>query len=150
MRREFEMSIDGGTSVLPWASDQTDSTGYFCLREQVHEGPTLKVQDGRCFTSDDSDENEDGKKVDQKVYRGMIGSLLYLTAMRPDIQFVVCALVFRHLRGSHTAVKRILRYVKFTPEFGLCYSVDSSFSLLSFSDYDHAGCRLDRKSTSGT
>ncbi|WVZ80531.1 hypothetical protein U9M48_028000 [Paspalum notatum var. saurae] len=50
-------------------------------------------------------------------------------------------------RESHrTAVKRILRF----PEFGLWYSADSSLSVLGFSDSDHAGCRLDRKSTSGT
>ncbi|WVZ63671.1 hypothetical protein U9M48_013285 [Paspalum notatum var. saurae] len=75
----------------------------------------------------------------------MIGSLLYLTAMRPDIQFVAST------RESHrTAVKWILKYIKFTPEFGLWYSTDSSLSLLGFSDLDHAGCRIDRKSTSGT
>ncbi|WVZ58621.1 hypothetical protein U9M48_008873, partial [Paspalum notatum var. saurae] len=40
--------------------------------------------------------------------------------------------------------------IKFTPEDGLWYSADSSLSLLGFSDSDHAGCRIDRKSTSGT
>ncbi|WVZ85052.1 LOW QUALITY PROTEIN: hypothetical protein U9M48_032014 [Paspalum notatum var. saurae] len=95
------------------------------------------------------DADEDGKEVDPKVYRGMIGSLLYLTATRLDIQFAVCALIFRRLQGR-TAVKRILRYIKFTPEFGFWYSADSTLSLLGFSDSDHAGCRLDRKSTSGT
>ncbi|WVZ80395.1 LOW QUALITY PROTEIN: hypothetical protein U9M48_027869 [Paspalum notatum var. saurae] len=89
-------------------------------------------------TSTALDADEDGKEVDQKVYRWMIGSLLYLTAMRPDIQFDASP------RESHrTAVKRILRYIKFTPEF------DSSLSLLGFSDSDHAGCQIDRKSTSG-
>ncbi|WVZ90081.1 hypothetical protein U9M48_036412 [Paspalum notatum var. saurae] len=73
----------------------------------------------------------------------MIGSLLYLTATRPDIQFAVC-LCARYQaspRTSHRqAVKRIFRYLKFTPELGIWYS----------SDTDHAGCRIDRKSTSGT
>ncbi|WVZ57848.1 LOW QUALITY PROTEIN: hypothetical protein U9M48_008185 [Paspalum notatum var. saurae] len=102
-------------------------------------------------TSTALDADEDGKEVDQKVYRGMIGSLLYLTATRTDIQFAVCVLVFKRPRGRHcTAVKRILRYIKFTPEFGLWYSADSSLSLLGFLDSDHAGCRIDRKSTSGT
>ncbi|WVZ97403.1 hypothetical protein U9M48_042943 [Paspalum notatum var. saurae] len=54
-------------------------------------------------------------------------------------------------RESHrTAVRRILRHIKFTLEFGLWYSADSSLSLLGFSDSDHAGCRIDRKSTFGT
>ncbi|WVZ88526.1 hypothetical protein U9M48_035043 [Paspalum notatum var. saurae] len=104
-------------------------------------------------TSTALDTDEDGKKVDQKVYRGMIGSLLYLTATRPDIQFAVglCAHFQASSRESHgTAVKRILRYIKFTPEFGLWYSTDSSLSLLGFLDSDHTGCRIDRKSTSGT
>ncbi|WVZ83014.1 hypothetical protein U9M48_030204 [Paspalum notatum var. saurae] len=103
-------------------------------------------------TSTALDTDEDGKEVDQKVYRGMIGSLLYLTATRPDIQFAVglCARFQASPRQSHrTAVKRILRYVKFTPKFGIWYSADSSLSLLGFSDSDHARCRLDRKSTSG-
>ncbi|WVZ96696.1 hypothetical protein U9M48_042300 [Paspalum notatum var. saurae] len=99
------------------------------------------------------DADKYGKEVDQKVYRGMIGSLLYLTATRLDIQFAVglCARFQASPRESHcTAMKRILRYIKFTPEFGLWYTADSTLSLLGFLDSDHAGCRLDRKSTSGT
>ncbi|WVZ64308.1 hypothetical protein U9M48_013848 [Paspalum notatum var. saurae] len=83
----------------------------------------------------------------------MIGSLLYLTATRPDIQFAVC-LCARYQaspRTSHRqAVKRIFRYLEFTPELGLWYSSGSSLSLRGFSDADHAGYRIDRKSTSGT
>ena len=41
-------------------------------------------------TSTKLDADEAGKAIDQKTYRGMIGSLLYLTANRPDIQFSVC------------------------------------------------------------
>ncbi|WVZ63459.1 hypothetical protein U9M48_013090 [Paspalum notatum var. saurae] len=83
----------------------------------------------------------------------MIGSLLYLTATRPDIQFAVC-LCARYKASPrtshHQAVKRIFRYLKFTPGLGLWYSSGSSLSLRGFSDADHAGCRIDRKSTSGT
>ncbi|WVZ76672.1 hypothetical protein U9M48_024626, partial [Paspalum notatum var. saurae] len=83
----------------------------------------------------------------------MIGSLLYLTATRPDIQFAVC-LCARYQASPrtshHQAVKRIFRYLKFTPELGLWYSSGSSLSLRGFSDADHAGCQIDRKSTSGT
>ncbi|WVZ75113.1 hypothetical protein U9M48_023201 [Paspalum notatum var. saurae] len=99
------------------------------------------------------DADEDGEAVDQKEFRGMIGSLLYLTATRPDIQFAVC-LCARYQaspRTSHRqAVKRIFRYLKFTPKLGLWYSSGSSLFLRGFSDADHAGCRIDRKSTSGT
>ncbi|WVZ85224.1 hypothetical protein U9M48_032172, partial [Paspalum notatum var. saurae] len=77
----------------------------------------------------------------------------YPTATRPDIRFAVC-LCARYQaspRTSHRqAVKRIFRYPKFTPELGLWYSSCSSLFLRGFSDADHAGCRIDRKSTSGT
>ncbi|WVZ75852.1 hypothetical protein U9M48_023876 [Paspalum notatum var. saurae] len=83
----------------------------------------------------------------------MIGPLLFLTATRPDIQFAVylCARYQAFPRTSHRqAVKRIFRYLKFTPKLGLWYSSGSSLSLRGFSDADHAGCRIDRKSTSST
>jgi hypothetical protein len=91
--------------------------------------------------------------VDQKEYRSIIGSLLYLTVTRPDIQFVVClcACFQASPRTSRRqVVKRIFRYLRYTPELGLWYSTSSSLSLLSFSDADFAGCRFDRKLTSGT
>jgi hypothetical protein len=99
------------------------------------------------------DADEEGEPVDQKEYRSMIGTLLYLTATRPDIQFSVCLCVRFQAspRTSHRqAVKWIFRYLRYTPELGLCYSASSSLSLLGFSDADFAGCRVDRKSTSGT
>jgi hypothetical protein len=83
----------------------------------------------------------------------MIGSLFYLTATRPDIQFSVCLCAHFEAspRTSHRqAVKRIFRYLRRTPNFGLWYSTSSSLALHGFSDADFAGCRLDRKSTSGT
>jgi hypothetical protein len=83
----------------------------------------------------------------------MIGSLLYLTATRPDIQFSVClcARFQASPRTSHRqAVKCIFRYLRHTPDFGLWYSVSSSLALHGFSYADFDGCRLDRKSTSGT
>jgi hypothetical protein len=83
----------------------------------------------------------------------MIGSLLYLTATRPDIQFSVClcARFQASPRTSHRqAVKCIFRYMHHTLEFDLWYSASSSLSLHGFSDADFARCRLDRKSTSGT
>ncbi|WVZ97727.1 hypothetical protein U9M48_043241 [Paspalum notatum var. saurae] len=84
------------------------------------------------------DADEDGEAVDQKEFQGMIGSLLYLTATRP-IQFAVCLCVRYQAspRTSHCqAVKRIFRYLKFTPELGLWYSSGSSLSLRGFSDAD--------------
>jgi hypothetical protein len=99
------------------------------------------------------DADEEGEHVDQKEYRSMIESLLYLMAMRPDIQFSVCLCAHFQAspRTSHRqAVKRIFRYLRHTPDFGLWYSASSSLALHGFSDADFAGCRLDRKSSSGT
>jgi hypothetical protein len=83
----------------------------------------------------------------------MIGSLLYLTATRLDIHFTVCfcACFQASPRTSHRkVVKQIMRYLRFTPEFGLWYSSSSVLSLCGYSDVDFAGCLLERKSTSGT
>ncbi|KAJ9543886.1 hypothetical protein OSB04_023593 [Centaurea solstitialis] len=91
------------------------------------------------------------KPVDEKNYRAIIGSLLYLTASRPDIVFStsVCARYQCDPRDSRlTAVKRILRYLKGTPDFGPWYPKDSGFELIPYTDSDHAGCKLNRKSTS--
>jgi hypothetical protein len=94
-----------------------------------------------------------GKSVDQKVYRSMIGSLLYLCASRPDIMLSVCMYArFQDdpMEVHLTAIKRIMRYLVYTPKFGLWYPKGSPFDLIGYSDVDWAGCKIDRKSTSGT
>jgi hypothetical protein len=99
------------------------------------------------------DADEEGEHVEQKEYRSMIGSLLYLTVTRPDIQFLVClcACFQASPRTSHQqAVKRIFRYLRQTPDFGFWYSSSPSLVLHGFSEADFAECRLDRKSSSGT
>jgi hypothetical protein len=94
-----------------------------------------------------------GKSVDQKVYRSMIGSLLYLCASRPDIMLFVCMCARFQTDPKEVqlrAVKRIMRYLVYTPKFGLWYPKGSTFDLIGYSDADWAGCKIDRKSTSGT
>ncbi|GJZ54173.1 putative ribonuclease H-like domain-containing protein [Tanacetum coccineum] len=96
--------------------------------------------------------DEDGVDVDVHVYRSMIGSLMYLTASRPNIMFVVCACARFQVtpKASHlNAVKRIFRYLKHQPKLGLWYPRDSPFELEAFSDSDYGGASLDRKSTTG-
>jgi hypothetical protein len=97
--------------------------------------------------------DEDGEAMDQREYRSMIGSLLYLTTTQSDIQFALglCACFQASPHSSHrTAVHRIFRYLKHTPEFEIWYSASSSLDLVGFSDADFVGCGIDRKSTSGT
>ncbi|GJW49688.1 putative ribonuclease H-like domain-containing protein [Tanacetum coccineum] len=84
--------------------------------------------------------------------RSMIGSLIYLTASRPDIMFVVCTCARFQVtpKTSHLYdVKKIFRYLKDHPKLGLWYPRDSPFDLEAFSDSDYAGASLDRKSTTG-
>ena len=96
---------------------------------------------------------ESDKSVDEHKYRKLIGSLLYLTASRPDIQYAVgvCARFQCDPRISHykTALK-ILKYVKGTVDVGLWYPKGSGMHLVGYTDADYAGSMLDRKSTSGT
>jgi hypothetical protein len=94
----------------------------------------------------------DGKPVDQSLYRSLIGSLLYLTASRPDIIFSVCLCAWfqANPKESHLlALKRILRYLKHTPNIGLWYPKRANLELVGYSDSDFAGSLVDRKRTSG-
>ncbi|GJT82941.1 zf-CCHC domain-containing protein [Tanacetum coccineum] len=89
--------------------------------------------------------DEECKSVDSTKYRGIIGSLLYLTASRPDIMFSVC-LCARFQEASKTshleAVKRIFRYIKGTTK-------GTGIETIVYADSDHAGDYVVRKSTSG-
>nr|GEV66848.1 retrovirus-related Pol polyprotein from transposon TNT 1-94 [Tanacetum cinerariifolium] len=99
------------------------------------------------------DEDKEGKAVDLSHYCGMIGTLLYLTASRPDLQFAICMCAWYQARPTEKhvhAVKKIFRYLRGTLNRGLWYSKDSSVALTAFVDADHAGCQDTRRSTSGS
>jgi hypothetical protein len=83
----------------------------------------------------------------------MIGSLLYLMATRPDIQFIVCLCAWFQSfpRSSYwITVLRIFKYLKHTPEFGIWDSASSSLDLVGFSDADFVDYGINQKSTSAT
>ncbi|GKE95573.1 ribonuclease H-like domain, reverse transcriptase, RNA-dependent DNA polymerase, partial [Tanacetum coccineum] len=83
--------------------------------------------------------DEDDEYVDVHVYRSMIGSLMYLTASRPDIMFAICACTRFQVtpKASHlNTVKRIFRHLKHQPKLGLWYPRDSPFVLEAFLDSD--------------
>jgi hypothetical protein len=129
---------------------QTKYTQDILIKFGMKDAKPIKTPMG---TNGHLDLDTRGKTVDQKVYRLMIGSLLYLCASRPDIMLSICMCArFQadpkevHLR----AVKRILRYLVHTPKFGIWYPKRSTFDLIGYSDADWAGCKIDRKSTSGT
>nr|GFA74595.1 retrovirus-related Pol polyprotein from transposon TNT 1-94 [Tanacetum cinerariifolium] len=93
------------------------------------------------------------KPVNHTDYRSMIGSLMYVTSRRPDIMFAICMCArYQANPNEHhvSAVKRIFHYLKGTVNLGLWYPKDFGFDLTAYSDANHAGCHLDRKSTSGS
>ena len=160
MTQKFEMSMMGelnyflGFQVKQLKDgtfiSQTKYTQDLLKRFGMKDAKPAKTPMG---TDGHTDLNKGGKSVDQKAYRSMIGSLLYLCASRPDIMLSVCmcARFQSDPKECHlVAVKRILRYLVATPCFGLWYPKGSTFDLVGYSDSDYAGCKVDRKSTSGT
>nr|GEZ88344.1 hypothetical protein [Tanacetum cinerariifolium] len=98
------------------------------------------------------DEDKEGKAIDPSHYCGMIGTLLYLIASRPDLQFAICMCAryqARPIEKHVHAVKRIFRYLRGTVNRGLWYPKGYSVALTAFADADHAGCQDTRWSTSG-
>nr|GEY38531.1 hypothetical protein [Tanacetum cinerariifolium] len=92
-----------------------------------------------------------GKPVDHTDYRSMIESLMYVTSSRPDIMFATCMCArYQANPNEHhvSAIKMIFRYLKGTINLGLWYPKDYGFDLIAYSDADHAGCHLDRKTES--
>jgi hypothetical protein len=160
MSKEIEMSMMGELQFFLGLQIKQAKEGTFVHQAKYTKDilKKSKMDDSKPLLTPMSmttalDADEDGEPMDQKEYRSMIGSLLYLTTMRPDIQFSVClcARFQASPRTSHQhAVKWIFRYLQYTPELSLWYSASSSLSLLGFSDADFAGCQVDRKSTSGT
>jgi hypothetical protein len=160
MSREFEMSMMGELQFFLGLQIKQSKEGTFVHQAKYTKDIVrkFKMKDSKDMATPMStttalDANEEGEHVDQKEYRSMIESLLYLKVTRPDIQFSICLCTRFQAspRTSHRqAVKHIFRYLRHTPDFGLWYSASSSLALQGFSDADFAGCRLDRKSTFGT
>jgi hypothetical protein len=157
---EFEMSMMGELKFFLGLQIKQTEDGIF-LNQSKYVIDLLKrfgLTNAKAYGTPMSpstklDKDEKGKPVDVKLYRGMIGSLLYLTASRPDIMFSVCLCArFQSCpKESHLiAVKRIFRYLLGTIDLGLWYPKSNSFDLISYTDADFAGCKIDRKSTSGT
>ncbi|GKA22271.1 retrotransposon protein, putative, ty1-copia subclass [Tanacetum coccineum] len=95
------------------------------------------------------DEDPQGKTVDPTHYRGMVGTLMYLTASRLDLTFAVCMYARYQEKHLH-AIKRIFKYLRGTINRGLWYPKDSSIALTAYADGDHAGCQDTRRSTFGS
>nr|XP_016438006.1 PREDICTED: uncharacterized mitochondrial protein AtMg00810-like [Nicotiana tabacum] len=111
-----------------------------------------KIIDTLIATATRLDMDEPGSLVNETMYRGIIGSLLYLIASKPDIIFRVglrARFQSNPKESRLKAAKRILRYLKGTQDLVLYYPSEDNFDLIGHADADYAGYLVDRKSTSG-
>ncbi|GJU34225.1 hypothetical protein Tco_1182579 [Tanacetum coccineum] len=125
---------------------------YAFVHDEKFDFTTIKAASTPIETNKALNKDEEAEDVDVHLYRSMIGSLMYLTASRPDIMFVVCACARFQVtpKTSHLhAVKRIFRYLKGQSKLGLWYPMDSPFDLEAFSGSNYARASLDKKSTTG-
>ncbi|KAI3685320.1 hypothetical protein L6452_34562 [Arctium lappa] len=159
MHQRFKMSSMGELTFFLGLQVQQKSDGIFICQSKYVQDILTKfgfsdskpgstpMETHKQITAD-----LEGEDMDVHHYRSMIGSLMYLTASRPDIMFPVCVCArfqVRPKQSHYQAVKRIFRYLKGQPRLGLWYPHDSSFDLLAYSNSDLGGANLDRKSTSG-
>ncbi|GJU47884.1 putative ribonuclease H-like domain-containing protein [Tanacetum coccineum] len=159
MKDKFQMSSMGELTFFLGLQVQQNKKGIFISQDKyVHEILRKFNYSDVKSASTPTDlekplvQDGDAADVDEHLYRSMIGSLMYLTASRPDIMFAVCACARFQVspKTSHLlAVKRIFRYLKGKPSLGLWYSKDSPLELVAYTDSDYAGATQDRKSTTG-
>ncbi|KAD3640040.1 hypothetical protein E3N88_29263 [Mikania micrantha] len=159
MTKNFEMSAMGELQFFLGLQIKQNPDGIFIHQSKYTKELLKKFDLQNCkpcsnpmSSTTQLDADLKGNSVDETLYRCMIGSLMYLTASRPDIMFAtcVCARFQAAPKESHLiAVKRIFRYLQGTQSLGIWYSTGHSCKLVAFSDSDYAGCKLSRKSTSG-
>ncbi|GJU54053.1 putative ribonuclease H-like domain-containing protein [Tanacetum coccineum] len=157
MHKKFQMSSMGELTLVLGLQVKQQPDGIFISQDKYladilkkFDFLSIKTSTTPIESNKPLVKDEDGVDVDVHVYRSMIGSLMYLTASRPDIMFAVCAYARFKVtpKASHlNAVKRIYRYLKHQPKLGLWYPRDSPFELEAYSDSDYRGASLDRKST---
>ncbi|KAJ9541772.1 hypothetical protein OSB04_028278 [Centaurea solstitialis] len=159
MTEEFKMSMMGEINFFLGLQVRQFSDGIFINQSKYIFDRLKKYDMSGCHsigtpmaTGNSIGPDHEGKDVDLRNYRSMVGSLMYLTASRPDIMFAtcVCARYQAKPKEFHLAtVKRIFRYLKGTPYYGIWYPKGLGFELQAYTDADYGGCNMDRKSTSG-
>ncbi|KAL0316667.1 UNVERIFIED_CONTAM: Retrovirus-related Pol polyprotein from transposon TNT 1-94 [Sesamum radiatum] len=159
MMKTFEMSDLGLMHFFLGIEINQEKEGIFICQRKYTETLLKKFKMESCKTvttplvTGEKYQKEDGsQKVDGSMYRSLIGSLLYLTATRPDIMFATC-LLSRFMQSPsqvhYAAAKRILRYLRGTKDFGIWYKSTNDAKLVGYTDSDWAGSVDDMKSTSG-
>ncbi|GJR67491.1 retrovirus-related pol polyprotein from transposon TNT 1-94 [Tanacetum coccineum] len=160
MSSKFQMSMMGQMSFFLGLQVSQSPRGIF-INQAKYALETLKKYGMDLSDPVDTpmvdrlklDEDLMGIPVDQTRFRGMVGSLMYLTASRPDLVFAVCMCAryqAKPTKKHFVAIKRVFRYLKGTINMGLWYPKDNAMSLTAYEDADHAGCQDSRRSTSGS
>jgi hypothetical protein len=158
MKQKFEMSMIGELNYFLGLQVKQTSESIFISQSMYAKDLVKRFGlDGKSHawtpmrTSVKISSDLVGKPVDPTLYRSMIGSLLYLTANRPNIAFSVgvCACFQANPKESHViAIKRIIRYVNDTLLYGIWYSRETNLAVVGYSDADWVENANDRKSTS--
>jgi hypothetical protein len=153
IEKEFQMSMMGELTFFLGIQVKQTKQGTFTHQAKYTMNlikkfnmTELKTVSTLMSTTTSLGLDKDGEAIDQREYKSMIGSLLYLMVTRADIQFVVCLCTRFQAspRSSHRmTVQRIFRYLKHTLKFGIWCSVSSLLDLVDFSDADFAGCEID-------
>ncbi|GJZ75641.1 retrovirus-related pol polyprotein from transposon TNT 1-94 [Tanacetum coccineum] len=159
MHDEFEMSMMGELNFFLGLQIKQMEDGIFFnqskyIKEMLKKFGLEESKPMKTNMSSDTKltKDEECESVDSTKYQGMIGSLLYLMASRPDIMFSVCLCArFQEVpKTSHLeAVKCIFRYIKGTTQLGLWYPKGIDIKIVVYAYSDHVGDYVDRKSTSG-
>ncbi|GKF82481.1 uncharacterized mitochondrial protein-like protein [Tanacetum coccineum] len=159
MHKRFQMSSMGELIFFLRLQVKQKDNGIFISQDKYvanilkkFEIATVKRASTPIETNKALLKDDEAEDVDVHLYILMIGSLVYLTASRPDIMFDVyaCARFQVPPKVSHLyVVKMIFRYLKGQPKLGLWYPRDSPFDLEVFFDSDYVGASLVGKSTTG-
>ncbi|GJU82928.1 retrovirus-related pol polyprotein from transposon TNT 1-94 [Tanacetum coccineum] len=162
LTNELQISdVNDGTNVIFLRSTSFSKSQRHLINQEKYALETLKKYGMDLSDPVDTpivdrlklDKDLMGIPVDQTRFRGMVGSLMYLTASRPDLVFAVCMCAryqAKPTKKHFEAIKRVFRYLKGTINMGLWYPKDNAMSLTAYADADHAGCQDSRRSTSGS
>ncbi|KAG6493852.1 hypothetical protein ZIOFF_048855 [Zingiber officinale] len=158
MMKKFEMSNLGLMRYFLGFQVKQSSGEIFISQEKYVEDLLKKFQMLSCkpvptpmALNEKLQQEDDSKMADEKLYRSLVGSLIYLTNTRPDIVQPVSVLsrfMSKPSKVHYAAAKRVLRFLQGTMKHGLRYVKESNNDLVGFTDSDWAGSLEDRRSTS--
>nr|GEU79333.1 retrovirus-related Pol polyprotein from transposon TNT 1-94 [Tanacetum cinerariifolium] len=158
MSSKFQMSMMGEMSFFLGLQVSQSPGGIFINQSKVALEVLKKFGMDSCDPVNTPmvdrlklDEDPLGIPVDQTRFRSIVGSLMYLTASRPDLVFAVCMCARYHASPTKKhleALKRVFWYLRETINWGLWYPKDTAMALTAYADADHAGCQYTQRSTS--